>query len=880
MKLGSCFLFLLLTANAASYRNFPIAFEPDANAYIAHGDGYSLQLTAQGVDILLRNDRISMRLTGANRSVPEPLDILPGTVSYFRGNDPAKWRTGIPTYSRVRADNVYPGIDLVFHGNQTRLEYDFVVSPAADPSRIRLRFSGAFRRDPEGNLILSTHSGHFIQRRPIAYQDIGGERREIPSRFAVRRNGEISFVLGKYDRSAPLVIDPVLSYATFLGGNRADELHAITVDSAGNSYVAGITTSTNRGDADATLRKINPTGTAVLYTANFGGGGTDEANAVAVDPSGNIFVAGRTDSSDFPNPAGAFQRGNAGGIDAFLLRVNPNTNQLLFSTYFGGSGDDRALALALDPAGNAYITGSTSSTDLNTNAAAFSRRNAGGVDGFVAKFDSLGNASFATYIGGAADDFGYGIAADAAGRIYVAGSTNSDNFPLTAALQGSRRGNTDAFVMRMDASGATLLFSTYLGGGNRDVAQAIALDSSGNIYVAGSTASGDFPTVRGSYQTENAGGDSDIFVTKLSPDGRTAFYSTYIGSHGTDIANGIAVDSTGQAFITGSTDSDQFPVTDNAQQINRAGNSDVVLFELNQPGTAAIYSTFLGGATDETGRAIALDSAGNAYIAGITNSSGFPATGQSVQNVYGGGGSDGFIAKISFPTTPPTVNPGGVVNGGNFASGPVAPGSLITIFGSNLASSATGATATPLPTTLGGITVNINGTPAPIVYVGTNQINVQLPYEVRPGTATATIAGPGGTSATSSFAVAQAAPAIFVNNNRGVVQNQDFSLNTGSNPAKTGTVIVVYFTGQGPLDNSVSTGVRTPNSPLSRATLPASATIGGVNAPLQFIGLTPGYVGLAQANIVVPQLTTGDYPLVLNAGGVPSNSALVSVSSN
>ncbi|MDQ6707342.1 MAG: SBBP repeat-containing protein, partial [Acidobacteriota bacterium] len=591
---------------------------------------------------------------------------------------------------------------------------------------------------------------------------------------------------------------------------------------------------------------------------------------------GNIFVAGRTASSDFPNPAGAFQKGNAGGNDAFVLRVNPNTNQLVFSTYFGGSGDDRALALALDPQGNVYITGATSSTDLQTSNTAFQHSNAGGFDAFVAKFDPQGIAQFGTYFGGNADDRGYGIAADSAGNVFLAGSTDSNNFPLTGAGQISRAGNTDAFVTKIDPSGSTLLFSTYLGGGDNDIAEAIALDSGGNIYVTGNTASSDFPMVQGSYQTSYQGGAADIFVTKIGPDGRSLAYSTYIGSHGDDFANGIAVDGSGQAYITGSSNSDQFPVTSDAQQKTRGGASDVVAVKLDQQGRTLLYSTFLGGSGDETGRAVAVDGTGNIYVTGITASKNFPVTGQTVQAAYGGGDTDAFVAKIAFPTTPPAVNTGGVSNGASFLANQISPGSLFTIFGTNFATLAVGATSTPLPTSLGGISVTVNGVAVPLVYVGINQINAQLPYEIQPGNATLVVNGPGGSSASTSFSVQLAAPGIFTANGRAVAQNQDFSLNTPSNPAKVGSVIVVYFTGTGPLNNSVRTGAVAPG--ISNATSSLSATIGGATANLNYVGLAPGFVGLGQANIVVPSLNTGDQAVNLTIAGSTSNSAAVAVS--
>jgi Beta-propeller repeat len=645
---------------ASNYGKIPLSFEPnrgqaDSKAlYLARGTGYLVSLESSGPRILLRKGsksaQISSRLVGGSGSSKlEALEPLPGHSSYFRGRDRSKWVTGIPNYARVRAAGVYPGIDLVYYGNQSGLEYDFVVSPGADPRAISMRFDGvtSLRIDDRGNLILSTRAGEVTEQKPVIYQTAGDERQPVAGRFVIHSRRTVVFEVPSYDRSRPLVIDPFLAYSSFLGGADTDEGHSVATDASGHLFMTGVTYSTTHGDADVLIRKFSLDGSTILYTADLGGSGDDVGNGIAVDPSGSAYVGGRTDSIDFPT-ANAFQNGNAGIVNAFVLRLDPSGSSLIFSTYIGGTNDDRGFGLALDNQGSVYLTGAESSVDFPTSNGAFQTRNRGGLDCFVVKFDSQGNGIFSTLIGGGSDDQAFAIAVDPFGNSYITGQTLSDSYPqVNASFQHSRHGDLDAFITEITADGSGLVYSTFAGGSGADLGQGIAVDSSGYAYVVGNTSSSDFPTTNGAFQTGYAGGSSDIFVLAYSPNGRNLLFSTFLGSHGTDEGNGIALDGADNAYIVGETDSNQYPVTGDAVQLTRFGGFDAVVSVLDPTGSQLLYSTFLGGSSDDFGYAIALDRNADIYLTGATSSSDFPIV-NAAQPQPGGGNSDAFIAKISF----------------------------------------------------------------------------------------------------------------------------------------------------------------------------------------------------------------------------------------
>ncbi|HYJ04808.1 MAG TPA: SBBP repeat-containing protein, partial [Chthoniobacterales bacterium] len=499
-------------------------------------------------------------------------------------------------------------------------------------------------------------------------------RREIESRYALRSGGRVGFEVGEYDASAALIIDPVLEYSTFLGGNAADQARAIAVDSAGNAYVAGSTSSTdfpianalqgtNRGGQDVFVTKLNAAGSALVYSTYLGGSVRDVAYGIALDSTGSVYVTGETLSNDFPT-ANALQATNASGglgTDAFIAKLNSAGSALVYSTYLGGSSnDEQGNDIAVDSAGNAYVTGLTLSTNFPT-ANALQNTNAGGRSAFVTKLNAAGSALvYSTYLGGSEGDFGHSIAVDSAGSAYVTGTTESTNFPTANAIQSTFGGTNgelgDAFVTKFNAAGSALVYSTYLGGSQGDVGNGIAVDSAGNAYVAGGTGSTNFPTANALQSAPSEFGD--VFVTKLNAAGSALVYSTYLGGDQSENAYGLALDSSGNVYITGFTGSTDFP-TLNAFDSTFGGPfaSDAFVAKINAAGSALVYSSYLGGNAEDTGFGIAVDPAGNAYVAGWTSSKCFPTTTGAFDTSLHLGQHDAFISKISETAQPPTLTP-------------------------------------------------------------------------------------------------------------------------------------------------------------------------------------------------------------------------------
>jgi hypothetical protein len=670
--MGLCAATTAAGSPAGSWSRLPLRFEPNLGQseprvlFLARGSGYGLYLTAEeAVMVLRRGERVSydaallrLRLVGGGRH-PEAVGVgkLPGRSHYFLGSDPGAWRTDVPQYAGVEFRAVYPGVDLTYYGKEGQIEYDFVVASGADPRRIRFRIEGArhVRLDTDGNLVLSAEGGEVIHRAPVFYQEVDGERRSVMGRYVLHGRRDVSFEVGKYDRTRPLVIDPVLSYATYLGGTGSDLGTGVAVDSSGNAYLTGITASTNfptasprqgyAGGYEAFVAKLAPSGSTLVYSTYLGGSGNDRGLGVAVDSSGNAYVTGDTASTNFPTTS-PVQAANAGGYDAFVAKLDPSGSALLYSTYLGGSGTDGGEGIAVDPAGSAYVTGETTSTNFRT-AYPLQASYGGGTDGFVAKLDPSGSALvYSTYLGGASQDYGMRVAADASGHGYVTGWTSSTDFPTANALQPGKAGGNDAFVARLEPSGSALAYSTYLGGSSDDFGRGVAVDPAGNAYVAGYTYSTNFPAVN-PLQASLAGVD-DVFVTKISPSGSALTYSTYLGGSAFDAPFAIAVDSAGSAYVAGATGSANFPTAD-PLQASHAGNEDAFVTKLTPSGSALAYSTYLGGSGYDDGYSIAVDSSGSATVAGRTSSTDFPTA--SPLQPGNAGSDDVFIVRIATPST-------------------------------------------------------------------------------------------------------------------------------------------------------------------------------------------------------------------------------------
>ena len=724
----------------------PLSFEPNVGQapaafdFVTHTSGYSVLLSAQQAIISAssqteddpyvknlpprkrkrfeltkvyrdfprfhrgrRRNEMKIVLGGAN---PRPqnagLDELPGKMSYFIGRDPQKWKTGIATYGRVRYSNVYPGVDLIYYGDAGRLEFDFVVSPGANPDNVSLSFSGvepvAITKD--GSLRIGQSTDGMTLHRPRIYQVRDGQQIPVEGSYALRAGHQFGFQLGAYDHSRALVIDPVLAYSTYLGGNNRTQIGGIAVDSAGNAYVTGGTEATNLPvenayDGSKTsaswsvfVTKIDPTGTSVLYSTYLKGSSNDYSNAIAIDASDDVYITGWTTSSDFPVVNG-FQNSLNDLVsgNAFITRIDTTQSgaaQLVYSTFLGGGANttahngDVGAAIAVDRFGVAYVTGQTdsdaSTVPFPTTPGAYQSFLASvRGDAFLSAVDTNrvgpGSLVYSTYLGGSPPnpandngwtigDYGLGVTADDSGNAFITGATVSGGdtpFPTTEnAYQNYLKSpNGNAFVSEIATRSCghqSLVYSTYFGGSSSggDLGVSIALNGSGKIYVAGETSSPDFPVSATAYQTTRQNKIMSDFVSELdlSQTG-TAFvmYSTYLDDTGFqgDIAASVVTDSSGDAFVFGATNSSTFPVTAGAVQAtyaaSTAGGYNAFLTVLNPSGTGLLYSTYLGGSITTYSTGGAIDTMGNVYWAGHTADPDFPVYPQNaVQTSFPGAG--------------------------------------------------------------------------------------------------------------------------------------------------------------------------------------------------------------------------------------------------
>ena len=642
--------------------------------------------SATGTPDLDQGAALRLKIVNANEaSRGQGRETLPGKVNYIRGQDRAAWRTGVSTFARVAYDDVYPGVDLVYYGNQRQLEYDFIVRPGADPRVITLEAEGADRLeiDDTGDLVMHVGNREVRQHKPVVYQEVGGVRHDVEGRYQLQNARRVQFQLAEYDLSLPVVIDPVLVYSTFLGGccGSSEQAAGIAVDGTGNAYVTGRTSSadfpttmgvfdTSRNDSaasstDAIVTKLDATGTSLVYSTFLGGVGDDNGFAIAVDAAGYAYVTGGTNSSGFPSTVGAFDTNWNGSNDVFVAKLNTAGTALVYSTFLGGSGGDVGYGVAVDAAGNAYVAGATASANFPTTVGAFDTSwNSGGADVFVTKLSADGTTlAYSTFLGASPLSFeiGTAIAVDGAGHAYVTG--NANEFPTTVgafdvtANHSIGSGSTDAFVAKLDVAGTTLVYSTLLGGAGHDWAYGIAVDATNNAYVTGYTDSVNFPTTVGAFDTTPNG--KDIFVTKLDAYGATLAYSTVLGGASSDEeGRGIVVDAEGRAYVTGYTGSADFPTTASGFDLTLSG-IDAFLATFDASGGALMFSTFVGGTGGELGLGNAVDVHDDVYVSGYTFSANFPTTLGAIDTSYNGSG-DAFVAKISIPVAdaPPTAHAG------------------------------------------------------------------------------------------------------------------------------------------------------------------------------------------------------------------------------
>ena len=679
-----------LSRVAAEFAQMPLRFEAnDGQAdprvkFMARGRGYTLFLTADAAVLALQKPAplsanghlvaanqqsgekkigvLQMRLAGANSNAHVEGHKRLGSISnYFFGNDPRAWHANVANYAQVRYRDVYPGVDLVYYGRGGELEYDFVVAPGADPRKIEFELSGmrGARPDAQGNLAIRDDGGEVLLRRPVVYQVRGGERREIAGRYVARGANRAGFQLADYDRSLPLVIDPVLAYSTYLGGSSTDLGMSVAVDKSNNLYVTGSTQSSNfpnlnalnvalRGIQNVFVTKLNANGNALIYSTYLGGTGTDQGNGIVADATGNAYLVGTTNSKNIPLAGTPLQSQLNGVQNAFVMKLNPSGSALTYSTYLGGNGSDSGNGIAIDATGNAYVAGQTGSTNFPV-AGAIQGTLGGFNNGFISKMKPDGTGLlYSTYLGGNASDLISAIALDSNRNAYVTGQTTSPNFPAVSAIQAALAGPANAFVSEIKSDGSGLVFSTFLGGSGNDQGSGIAVDSNGAAYVAGATTSTNFPG--GTPLQAALKGDQNGFVSKLSASGASLAFSTYLGGSNGDRALAVAVNSTGTVYVTGQTRSNDFP-TFHPFEASLDGPANAFISALKNDGSAFVYSTFFGGNGNDSGNSITTNSAGDAVLAGTTQSTNFPLAGPA-QNFFAGG-SDVFVSRVT-----PAAGPG------------------------------------------------------------------------------------------------------------------------------------------------------------------------------------------------------------------------------
>jgi hypothetical protein len=705
-----------------SYAALPMSFEVNegqaagAVRFLARGRGYTILLEPGEAELALaapdknarfpeklRNQQppstrfLRMKIEGANPEARATgLEKLPGVSNYFIGNDPRQWRTHIATYKKVQFDNVRPGVNLVYYGNQGELEYDFTLSAGIDPRSLELSFEGGSATlSKQGDLVFPSTDGEVTFHRPVAYQrsrSNPAEKRLVAASYVLKGAHRVGFEVSGYDPSEPLVIDPYLYYSTYLGGNGGDTGNAIAMDSLGDAFVTGSTTSTNfptkgdpvaykgtyQGNTDAFVTMVRYDGEALVYSTYLGGNNYDVGNGIGVDTSGDVYIAGTTMSTNFPTTANVFQPSFGGNTDAFVAKLDPTGSKLLYGSYLGGSDVDYGLAMALDQYGNVFVTGYTESTNFPTVNPVQSGNNGNG-DAFVAEVNTQATELvYSTYLGGSGADSGQGIAVDLGDNAYVTGYTFSTNFPVYYPYQSANAGSVDAFIAKLTAGGSSFAFSTYFGGTGDDRAWAIALDSELNLYITGTTLTActpttttstlcnpisTFPTTPGAfetYTTKQSPGYSAGFISKFNFTGANLLYSTLLGGSLSDVPTGIAIDSAFNAYVTGHTNSVDFP-TANALQGSFTGGScgvspcpNAFVTEMNAAASSPVYSTYLGGNNGDFGNGIALYPNPNnnndveAFVVGTTDSLNFPTIALAYQGQSGNvtGLGNAFVSSI------------------------------------------------------------------------------------------------------------------------------------------------------------------------------------------------------------------------------------------
>jgi hypothetical protein len=600
---------------------------------------------------------------------------LPVKLNYFLGAHEESWKTDVPAFAAVRHEEMYRGIDVVFGDRRGLLEYDVVVKNGGDLGAVVVRVDGAesLTLNEDGSLLTETAAGPFLQTPPVAWvKDEAGVVRDVACRFELVDDRRFRFVCDGYDGAGELTVDPGLVYAYIVSGSLADQGTAVGGDALTAVYVGGRTASNNfpatpgafdvtltTGNFDAFVAKLDPNTNALAYCTYLGGSGMDYVGAMRVDGAGFVYATGQAGSSGFPTTTGAYDTTYNGQGDGYVTKINPTGNALVFSTFIGGTAEERVHAMTLDAAGAVYIAGQTLS-HLNYPGASTqtipvgTNYNVGAVNWNVAvtKVNPAGNTlgySFRT--GGEGSDWAYGLEVDAAGQLHVVGATASTSFPTASAFNSVKDVGFDAFCFKVTNNASAFVFSTFLGGQGSDQAFSVDVDQFGSVYVGGGAGLG-FPTTFGAFDTTGDGADG--FVTKLEPTGQNLIWSTYLGGSSTDQVNAVRVDQGLRPIVGGWTNSANFPTTPSGFDTSFAGGgapAEGFLVKLTWQADALLYGSFIGGTNNDEVDGIDLDANGWAYVSGITLSSAatfLPAT------VFTGGPGveEAFTAKFELPASP------------------------------------------------------------------------------------------------------------------------------------------------------------------------------------------------------------------------------------
>ncbi|HLK50787.1 MAG TPA: SBBP repeat-containing protein [Bryobacteraceae bacterium] len=670
----------------AALARLPLRFEanrgqwgPDVR-YAARAAGGALLLTAHGPAMTGAGRRVDITLLGGSAAPRiEGLDPMAARTNYLVGNRD-HWRTGIENFTRVAYHAVYPGIDIVYYGNNHQLEYDFVLQPGAEPNAIRMRFRGAGRVEltADGDLAVESGGARFLQKRPVVYQEdaLTAARRPVEGRYELLAGDVVGVRVSAYDRSRPLVIDPVVTYSVFVGGSSTDVVTSVATDSKGFIYVGGYTQNgdllaygnavqgSNNGGRDGFIAVLDPnsSGSATwVYFTYLGGARDDAVTAITVDANGLIYATGTTTSSDFPlagaNVSAALSLSSTSTssvfpTDAFVAIIGLGDG-LEYSTYYGGGGNETPNGIGLDQKGLIYIFGTTQSSNLPVTGGAYQSVLWGPSDTFLAVIDrNSSNLVYGTYLGGETADDGRGLAVTPQGLVYFAASTYSQYFPYTGpSYRATTQGVENLVIGVIDPTQqgyASLVYCTYLGGSVIDEVRSLSLDQNGKLVLSGWTLSPDFPVTANAFQPV-FGGAGNAFVARVNPAAlpdKFLEYSTFVGGTGGDVAYNAITDRAGNIYVTGYTMSTDFPVTKDAIQAQFGNGADTFLVKLN-PGVAGkgalLYGTFLGGVGTHVGQGLALTPTGSLFLAGYTTPD-WQLTG--AQNIYNGGASDGFVAVV------------------------------------------------------------------------------------------------------------------------------------------------------------------------------------------------------------------------------------------